>query len=396
MDALLYATRAGPQLLFLPNLPSIVLPSLTLSFLAGLLPATSLWSPQDPVPQISWFQGDFDQALKQAKRSKSWLVIHFWAEWSEWSQRQKDESLNQPEVIQALQSMTLMDVEASSPHFAKLNEQFKPRTFPTLVFVRADGKADEVVAGFMPAVDLVKEVERVRKGQNTLTFWEHKVQLEPQDLEARYNLGNKKWDLGDDQGYFAELEAIRAADPEGKTLTRRRIDLRELQEDVYGCRREGKELHLEPLLEFLAEETYDELLWEGWRNLAGIYEGEELKAYDLCRQSHRRAWKFVPADKTDQYALEVAWTYYNHADKGIKASEKRFALKLARDAVRKAGKQNNALVHSQGLYILAHCQALNGQMKAALSTLQEAVRLYPDDKFHQAALDAMKEAAEGA
>ena len=362
-------------------------PAANAPFLAAPSPAEV----QEPATELEWYAGSLEDALAAVLDRPSWAVIHFWAEWSEWSRLQKEQTLEDSAVAAAFDGMLLLDVEASSPRFAALNERFKPRTFPTLVFVRFDGKADEVIEGYLPAAELVKEVARVRAGNSTLSDLEARVAAAPGDLEARFALGNKKWDLGDDEGYFAELEAIRLADPESRSLTRRRIDLRELQDRVFGSRREGKELRLEPLLLFLREETYPELLWEGWKNLAALYESAELQAYAEAREAHRKAWSYVPAKEKTGYGIELAWAYSNHSDKAITLEEKRFALRIAKESVDAAALADEASLHSQGLYVLAHCYAMNGDTAAAESTLRAAAVRYPKDDFHREALRALVE-----
>lgn len=364
---------------------------LGLAFLAAFPPSRP--PSQDAAPEIEWRRESFDAAFAEAKRREAYLVVYFWAEWSDWCKRQNAETFADARAARAMGEFVCLDVEVSTPRFEALNQRFKPRSFPTMVFVRSDGKADEVLGGFITAGNLVKEIARIEKGQGTLTDLERQVRERPDDLEARYALGNKKWDLGDDQGYFAELGFIRASDPSGESLTRRRMDLYEMQEEVYGCQREGRELHLDPLIAFLQEERYPELLWEGYSSLADLYEGEELRNYERCRAAHMQAWKSVPKKEEGNYGLKLAWTFVNHGDGKITTLEQQLALVAASKAVEVGRKDGNAALHSQALFVYARCQEMNGQRDKAMNTLREAIELFPDDAYHREALEALENGA---
>jgi len=209
------------------------------------------------------------------------------------------------------------------------------------------------------------------------------------DLKARHQLAQKQWDLGDDAGYQAAMDFIRANDPEGKSVPMRRIALWGHQEDIFGCRSNGEEVHLGPLLAFLKEEEHATIRFEGYTYLAGVY--LQLGEAKNARDAYRQAAKYVLETELPSWGSAVASVFANQAV-DLTSSERSFALKMARRAASAAERlDEDIMIRVACELIAAQCFEMQGKRKEAAKHLQRAESIAPDDPSLQEELQAMKQ-----
>lgn len=327
--------------------------------------------------ELQWFKGSYARALRHAKKKNAGLVLVFSPSWSDWSQKLESGPLQDPSVIRELQSYVLLKLGADSKKDKDLATRFKVRSFPSMVFVRIDDSADDLISGYIDAPNLVQQIQRIKRGQGTLSGLEKQLEINPKDLAVRLRLANKKWELGDDAGYFEQLEKIKELDPQGKSLTRRALMLNDYQEEIFGCRSNGGPVHLEPLLEFLAEEKYPSVLFEGWSYLGTVY--DELGDSKKARESHMQAWKHVPVGQVPFYGQAVAQLFLSRKEE-LSEAERSFALKLAVQSAKRAHDvQDGKQQLGRCLFTLAMCHQLNGQLQSAIRANEQALQIFPDN-----------------
>jgi hypothetical protein len=135
-------------------------------------------------------------------------------------------------VVTAMSDMLVFNVDAESEAGAPLAKQFKVKGFPALIFLNSDGSKRDSIGGYMPPEPFVKEVERIKRDEGTLSGLKREVAANPSNIEARYKLALKLRDLGEKEAHDEQIAAIKELDPEGKSMPMRAIRLDQILSDL--------------------------------------------------------------------------------------------------------------------------------------------------------------------
>lgn len=356
---------------------------------SALAPLLLLLAPQEApqAPTITWLDASFETALEQAKQEDRYLVLYFHADWSDWATRFETEALTDPDVVKALQEPIMLRLLHGTTAGDDILARFKVQTFPTMVFVRPDGFADEQIGGYMDKMDLTPELQRIFSGVNTRSDLEQKCKTNPMDLQAFYDLAQKCWALGDDQAYWKHLETIKEKDPLGRSEIRRRMEMYTMMEYIFGCAQDDiTKVDLSPLEDFLVDPNfpiYPGILYEGYEYIAGIRKdiGQPKKAL----QAHHLAFKHLAE------ANRIGYTYAMTGDflelkQHTNAADRKLAVEASELLIAEISKlASNGDRDSLCYERLADCYELNGQRAEAIGALELAVATGGGD---QAALQA--------
>lgn len=357
-----------------------------ISALASML---LLLAPQDTpqTPSITWLSTGFDAALEQAKEEDRFLVLYFHADWSDWATRFEAESLTNEKVVEAFGDALMLRLLHGTSAGDDILARFKVQTFPTLVFVRPDGFADEQIGGFIGKVDLVIELERIFDGVNTRSDLERKCKVDPEDLQACYDLAQKCWALGDDEAYWKHLDAIKEMDPLGRSEVRRKMEMYTMMEYIFGCAQDDiSKVDLTPLEEFLVDPeypTYPSILFEGYEYIAGIRKdiGQPKKALE----AHHMAFKYLGSMNPIGYTYSLTGDFLE-LQEHTSAKDRKLAVEAAELLLVEiqslpANPKRDSLCYER----LADCYELNAQRLEAIGALKKAIETGGGD---QAALQA--------
>ena len=346
----------------------------------------------DPAPRgtVSWFEGTHAEAVQAAAERETLLVVEFWANWCGWCARHEAENLSDPQVVAALEPLVCFGADCSTdeegnfidPEAERLMRRYGVRRFPALVFFRPDGRPEGLVSGYLPAPKLRAEIARIRRGENTISDYEGRVERKPDDLEARYQLAIKLDAVGDVAGYQREIETIVRADPDGVSLPRRRMAFGLMREKLWGCMRDP-EIQPDPaeLEVFLAGETNPGLLCNAWLLMGAVQ--NELGSKARSREAYREAWLHVPESEVAPVGNGIAWGFWVERD-GLTKEEKRFALQLAQRATERIEEESHDPIE-QAMYFdtLACCYYMNGKRAKALELAKRCMELAPDDPAYR-------------
>lgn len=366
----------------------------TLALVPLVLASLALGAPPDEPPRpseaerqstVRWHEGDLPSALELARERGARVLLEFSNDGCGWCTRLREEALPDPGVARELAQLVCVRIDLTpdergvlrSQEAADLGNRFGIRRTPTLVLLDPSGRADDVVAGFLPADGLRAELVRMRRDEGTRRALERAVAADPGDLDARWALANKLFALGDGAGHQAQMEAIIAADPERVSIPLRTIAINELREEMLGCMRGARPVDPAPLEELLAGERRAVLLYEGWSALGTVY--RHLGRTDEMVAAWREAWRNAPGDEERSICGNaLAWDFWEARDE-LPERERAFALRAARRAVDLLGDaRGDDALRAAYLDTLACANHMNGETERAVELIEECRRLAPD------------------
>ena len=363
--------------------------------LFSLLAAAALVAPAEtPAPAaedhgaITWFEGTYEEALAKAAAEDRLVFIDFWTDWCVWCKRLDADVFSQESVGTAMSDILCLSIDAESETGAPIAKQFNVKGFPTLLLLEADGSVRDSIGGYMPPEDFIAEIERIQRDEGTLGGLRRKVEAEPSNLDARFEYAVKLESVGDQEGYAAQIAAIKELDPEGTSVAVHTLRLAEITKQINSEAGSGKYVELGPLLAFLEGETNTELLFDGyslaWRvgnfhtRMASIDGSEEAviqehKANELAMA--RKAWEYVPEEIAAPFGNQLAWMAWE-ARESISDAHKAFALEVAEAAVAGLGSEEDPSM----LDTLACVRFMNGDRDGALEAVKRSLELDPENE----------------
>jgi thioredoxin 1 len=342
--------------------------------------------------KIPWFTGTFDEAVAKAKAEKKLIFIDFWTTWCGWCKKLDKDTYTDDSVLLTMKDIICLSIDAESKDGAPIAKKYNITGYPTMVVLEGDGSLRDQLVGFMPPAKFKEEIERVRADKGTVGDLKKQVDGDGKSLDKRWKLASKLKELGDAKGYDAQMAEIKKLDPDGKSLPMRQAAFEDTMAKVNDLWKQKKGADSPALLkEFLAKETYPEILFNGYATLGQIYGGlgqmaeqdqkpDDVKKYAAeSRKAQMMAWKSVADDQMVDYGNQLAWSLYEAKD-DITAEDKTFALDVATKIAAKADK--NAAV----LDTVSCVQFMNGKKDDAIKTIKRAIEIDPKNDDYKARL----------
>ncbi|MHC4381003.1 MAG: thioredoxin fold domain-containing protein, partial [Planctomycetota bacterium] len=346
------------------------------SALAPLLLSLALQDPSTTVPEaeITWLSSNFQESLELAQEKERFLVLYFHADWSDWSNKFEKEAFADPKVLETFSSSLMLKLIHGTTAGDDLLKRYKVQTFPTIVFVRPDGFADDQIGGYIPAMEFATEAQRILDGVQTRSALEVTCKENPEDLQACYDLAQKCWALGDDDAYWVHMETIKQKDPEGRSEVRRRMEMYAMMEYIFGCAQDDiAKVDLQPLEDFLVDPeypVYPSILHEGYEYIAGIR--KDLGENEKALEAHRMAWVHVPAVKMVSYSYGLVQDFIDLEEYATE-QDREFAVEVAEALVKEVEQYEDCNTDSLCLERLAECYEIAGRRSEAIAALERAI-----------------------
>lgn len=268
-----------------------------------------------------------------------------------------------------------LSVDAESGTGAPIAERFGVTGYPALLFLEADGSERDRISGYMPPGPFQLEVQRIKRNEGTFRALEKKVEANPADLEARFQLATKLRSRGDQAGAKKHCDEILRLDPQGKTAVARKVMLGEKIQAA------GKSLDATAIYDFIAQETDGSVLYMGWSFLWRLESRLAKQGTDAAvmaehlRKSFAAArilWKHVPEAEAVQAGNSIAWAFWEGRD-ALTEDDKAFALMLAEKAALGAPTDANTID------TYACCLFMAGQKDAAVVQVKRCLELDPEN-----------------
>ena len=167
------------------------------------------------VSAVQWFEGSFDEAHAAAKASGKRLFVDVGAYWCPPCRKLDEEVFTQKEVGAALaRDYVAVHVDAEKGEGPELVSRYRVQAYPTLLVLEAGGLEQGRMVDAMAPAELLATLGEIARGANVLAALEAAVQGKPDDLEARYRLGNAYALAAKRAEAEAELARVIAGDPD--------------------------------------------------------------------------------------------------------------------------------------------------------------------------------------
>lgn len=322
-----------------------------------------------------------------------------------------------------MQNLLCYSVDVESKDGQPIGARFGITSLPGLVFLDPDGARRDQISGYLPTATFLAEVKRIESGVNTLSDLRAKLARDPksvvarldlalelrqlhesedagrelaiatsslergegfdaQNIDARWKIAERLDALGDEQGFEAQLAAIRTLDPHEDSLVLRRLHLKELFLALNQRFIESKVYDASPIVAFLSAQTDSDLLFRGWDRVQDmeIVQTEEARNREkpdeerthraAARTAGREAWKHCPPDLVAEWGKAFAYMLFEDADV-LTRDEKDLAVEVARKAAEAAPR------NTDNLEMLACCLSVTGKKDEAKATLERALAIDP-------------------
>lgn len=111
-------------------------------------------------PLFKWGK-NLPEAQAQAKKMSGYTLAKFEASWCAPCRIMKREAFQDKGIAKLLEKAVVVPIDGESPGGQVLMEKYKIDTYPTLVFIKPDGKVFGTIIGYMNVSWLDREVKRV-------------------------------------------------------------------------------------------------------------------------------------------------------------------------------------------------------------------------------------------
>jgi len=313
------------------------------------LAALSLASPDDG-EGIAWYDGVHMNAVGEARAQKKLLLTYFWAN-TENCSRLYTETMGDEAVVREMGDLICFSANAGEDAGRALLERYKLQTVPALLIIGPDGEAEEMLVGFLDAPTFVNEIQRIKRGENTISNLRAKLAGEHEELETeleeRQMLAVKLGNIGEEEESEAMFASILERDPKATTVIGAKAHVERILNEINA--ESGDDLaewDLTPLEKFARKVKNPVGRFEAQATLAG-YECEAGRRGDGLA-TYMAAWKSRPQEETAivNTGFGIVERVATYGDE-LTSKQKAFALRVAQDLV--------ALVDSQAAQPCAAC-----------------------------------------
>jgi thioredoxin-like negative regulator of GroEL len=169
------------------------------------------------VSAVPWFHGSLEEALAKAKAEGKLVLADVGAYWCPPCHRLDEEVFVLPKVGEAIASrFVAVHIDAEKGEGPEVAERYRVQAFPTVLVLESTGVEKGRFVDFLPEAELLAALDRIASGGNVLGDLEARVAENPDDLKARYELGNAWLLAAKPEAAKAHLDAVLVADPKNE------------------------------------------------------------------------------------------------------------------------------------------------------------------------------------
>jgi tetratricopeptide (TPR) repeat protein len=169
------------------------------------------------VSAVQWFEGSLEQAQAAAKAAGKRVFVDVGAYWCPPCRALDEQVFVRPEVGEALaRGYVAVHIDAEKGEGPEVVARYRVQAYPTLLVLEAEGLERGRLVDELKPEELLAKLEEIARGGDVLAALEAAVAAGPDDLEARYRLGNAYALAARRTEAEAELQKVIAGDPDNK------------------------------------------------------------------------------------------------------------------------------------------------------------------------------------
>jgi hypothetical protein len=373
------------------------------ALLAAQQPASQTPPPKPGEPaarphgSLPWFAGSYEELGAKARSEQHAVMIYLRAEADPWSERMEREGLSDPRLATALKGTILWNVEFDQGAGKMLARLFGLTGTPVLLFFDSQGAPADRLDGYRLPDNLLSEVERIVRGEDTLQALQLQLAQRGTDIDLRARYIAKLEALGAWNEGQAQREELRKLDTQRRSVPMRRELMAQALAKIEEHYHTAHEINPGPLVRFLESERHAELLFEGYVTLAAMHDqrSRELqRAHQLDAARSKRADQRLALGKAALQLPEQASLRVGFAVNTVEAyTEFRTELNDADRQLMVVLSSRAAELLPDDARVQAACAAacyLNGDKQGAFGALQTSLELSPDNSFARRIAEWMK------
>jgi thioredoxin-like negative regulator of GroEL len=349
------------------------------AFLLASLIAASL-----PAQAITWWDKEFDAALTAAQdKPAKMLLLYCWQNDHDRCAAMFDGTMGDKKVSKMLGDFLCMGVQNNEAGRA-VWQRYKIASVPTVFFIAPDGEVVDVLPGYVPIEQFVADIDRVRAGTDTIQALREHQKQKPEDLKQALKLVQKLRLVSDIKGSHEVINAMIKVDPKGKSEEVAEAMLWKISDETFRDDVAPQDYDLTQLRLFLKSQRNKRVLFLGYDQMAtAYYRSEDLKA---ASSAAMMAWKNIPKDQVidwGQRMCGIAYRRWKDLDKSNKRTLKdvlAISKKTLAAVEARHKKQPDATFLGNAMYLHAAVLLVNKQRKTALSLMDEAMKIDPNNK----------------
>lgn len=349
--------------------------------------------PSAEATEIKWHGGVFDDALSQAGAKNQMVMVYFWVGGSKQCENMYESVLQTEAAAKLCEPFFCYGARRSDTHAGPLFEKFNVTTVPALRFISADGVLEDAVDGFADLPTLGQNLSRIAEGKNTLSDLRTRTETTPDDLDLRYLLAGKLFDLGHVSEQNDLIATIREDDPEGKTEAGATLLFQNASNNVFNGATTLADIDDSGLRAVAASVNSPSVRRQCWNTLGYL---DNIRG-DL--KDNFAATRNAFADMDDQFIWRwsegaAGWIWANR-DVASKA-DKQLALEIASRSLEvseelaagNSDQYDDATFLAPRVNTLARCLHMNGKRKAAIEAAKRCVELDIENPEYARRLEA--------
>jgi len=116
---------------------------------------------------IDW-HSDIEKAYQAAKTGDKIIMVDVYTDWCTWCDKLDEEVYTDSHVIELAGEIISLKVDAEDgAQGQSFAQRYGVDSFPTIIFLRADGREIDRIGGFLPAHHFLEEMRRIKEGRDT-------------------------------------------------------------------------------------------------------------------------------------------------------------------------------------------------------------------------------------